>query len=458
MKTSRLILLLWVVMLVASGCSRAPASPKTGAASLDHRFVVWLGANAPPAPELGKLAGIGVDEVVIDAGEVDMGGGVPVLRLASIPDLPKSLPFGVLLRIKRTPASQVEKLAAPVWSALEDAWKEVGGAREILVDLGATPEGTEQFLRRLAAVSGARVLPVLTTAQLAEGRARSVVSSAGGCVVLLAGNLAAIRAGAKASGLAFEDQLAPLVGLGIRPRAAVVLAPRTSPQLQGWGEDIEPLTRPSAATLSTPRDFSWAFTVRHALTWSERFWKSGDRLDVTWMDAMQLNQILHEVTAMRLPALEGWDIVGLPPSGRALGMGLDAFSAYFSGEGPAPAVRVQAERSGRRVRVTLENPTPFCSAVSSFGTWVEVAVARGILSATKRGTFDRVLLGSRKAGKWRSLSSGEADAVRFFDSYIAPGEEARSAWVRLPSSRARFTVRWRVLLSTGEAQSGTFNR
>jgi len=120
-------------------------------------------------------------------------------------------------------------------------------------------------------------------------------------------------------------------------------------------------------------------------------------------------------------------------------------------------VRVQATRSGRRVRVTLQNPTPFCSAVSSFGTWVEVAVARGILSATERGTFDRVLLGSRKSGKWRPLSSSGADAVRFFDSYVAPGEEARSEWVRLPSNRARFTVRWRVLLSTGEALSGTLH-
>jgi hypothetical protein len=135
-------------------------------------------------------------------------------------------------------------------------------------------------------------------------------------------------------------------------------------------------------------------------------------------------------------------------------MGREALVRYLAGEGPGPSPEVTAERSGRSVRVRLSNPTPFGSAVTSVGNFVEISVAAGALVAEDRGDFDGVELGTSRGGEFRSSAAGRFDTVRLVETYLAPGEALDSGWVRLPSTSSDVAIRWQVMVMSGERLVG----
>ncbi|NOZ77693.1 MAG: hypothetical protein GXP48_00660 [Acidobacteria bacterium] len=439
--------------LVLLGCGRSHPATVKQPQQAERRCTVWLQGASLPSETFGELTRLGVDEVVLDAGSVDLGAGVPVMRVNARPAIPGGMPFGALVHVKRPPEKTIARLARPVWEGLKGAWPGIVHARELLLDLPRTPAGTAAFVTGLSGAARMPVIPVLSVAEASSGPGKALARAAGGCVVLLAGNLGAFRPGAAVSDQPFSDQLAPLAGTGLCPRAAIVLTPRVSPDPGTWPDDVEPLSHPGVADLSTPEDFDWAFHLKRGITWSGKTWKRGDTIEASWLGAARLNADLHELTNVTLPEVGGWDLVGVTAKPVAMGMGLSTLKAYLKGEGPAPDVTVKVERSGRKVRVTLRNPTPFCSALSSFGNWVEVSIPRGLVAVSKRGSFDRLTLGSLRSGTWRAVTGG-TNAVRFFDTFVAPGETARSGWIRVPSWRTAVTVRWRLLVSTGETISG----
>ena len=104
--------------------------------------------------------------------------------------------------------------------------------------------------------------------------------------------------------------------------------------------------------------------------------------------------------------------------------------------------------------VRVVNDSLFRTAVTGFGNWIQVELVSGALVASSRGDFDRVILGSVKTGEWRPNPPGGPDAVRFVETYIAPGEELTTGSIRLPSSRSSVVVRWEILLSDGSTVSG----
>ncbi len=454
MKTRWLAGISLAAVLALAGCNRERPAQVRQPQQPERRCTVWLRGAELPGEAFGELARLGVDEVVLDAGSADLGAGVPVMRAEAHPGgIPAGIPFGALVHLVRPPHKGIGGLARPVWAGLKGAWPEIVHAHELLLDLARIPAGASEFVAGLSRAAHVPVIPVLSQRQAASEPGQQLAKAAGGCVVLLAGNLASFRPGLKSENTAFAEQLAPLSGIGVRPRAAIVLTPAVSPDPGVWPDDVEPLSHPAAAGLSTPQDFDWGFRLKRSMTWSGKTWKRGDTIEASWIDASQLNADLHELTNMALPAIGGWDLVGVPSKEVAMGIGLNTLKAYLKGEGPEPEIAVNADRSGRRVRVTLTNPTPFCSTLSSFGNWVEIAVTRGSLTASRKGSFDRLALGRRQDGTWQMVSGG-ANAVRFFDAYVAPGEDVRSGWVLLPSRRAAVTVRWHVLLSTGETLSG----
>jgi hypothetical protein len=71
-----------------------------------------------------------------------------------------------------------------------------------------------------------------------------------------------------------------------------------------------------------------------------------------------------------------------------------------------------------------------------------------------RGSFDSIELGTRQRGEWKALVGEVADAVRFRETHIGPGEQLTTGSVRLTATRARARVRWHVLLSSGQEVSG----
>ena len=105
----------------------------------------------------------------------------------------------------------------------------------------------------------------------------------------------------------------------------------------------------------------------------------------------------------------------------------------------------------------LANTSVFRSAITGFGNWLQVELASGALVATSRGDFDRITLGTMDRGEWRPNPSGGPDAVRYVETYLAPGEELKTGSIRLPSSRSRVVVRWQVQLSDGSALTGVVN-
>jgi hypothetical protein len=68
-----------------------------------------------------------------------------------------------------------------------------------------------------------------------------------------------------------------------------------------------------------------------------------------------------------------------------------------------------------------------------------------------------VVLGTAEGGEWRPNPSGGPNAVRFVETYLAPGEEIETGKVRLPSSRSKVTVRWQVQVSDGSAVTGVID-
>jgi hypothetical protein len=61
-----------------------------------------------------------------------------------------------------------------------------------------------------------------------------------------------------------------------------------------------------------------------------------------------------------------------------------------------------------------------------------------------------------RQGEWQPRYVGVANAVRFFENYVAPGEEITTGNVRISSPKAKYRVRWQVALSSGENLTGEY--
>lgn len=436
-----------------AGCGGEPA-PASVSPAFSHRSVMWLTQGDLDSDWADRLAAAGVDEIAVRVGRVDLGGALPVVRLTSRPNIAGSTPVAVVLRIDQAHAGQEPSGAKALWQAVSSALKDSVSPAEVLLDLPTVPPEFSPFVAALSRTAGVQVVPVVTVAQLQLQPVLDLIRSSRSAVVLAYGSLAELRPGTTASVLPLSAQLAPLAGLGVALRVGVVLKPRTVPPIATWGDDLDALCNSRSVRISTDSELDRTFLFSRALSWSGVDWKPGSSVAVRWTDAARLDAALGEITNLSVPDVSGWDLISLPPPGNRLGMGREALLAYLSGEGPAPRPEVRIEKSEQSVRVVLANPTRFSSAVSTYATWAEVAVDNGSLAAEDSGEFDRFMLGSRRNGGWRPATGGGADAVRFYERYLAPGEEIVSGPVRLLSPDSRLVVRWSLTLTTGEVMTG----
>jgi hypothetical protein len=416
-------------------------------------MAVWLGPEGLDPVAAAELQRVGVDEVVVRRGSVSLAGGVPVLRLQQpVPPVATSLPVGLALTLEGTPASLDPELADRVWAAMA---AELGGdaPAEILLDLPTISSGLDLFVVRLAAVANMPVVPILFPGQLAERRAVQLVAAAGSCLVPVFGEVGVLRPGTEAAVAALEEQLAPLAETGARVRVGVVLAPLTEPALAHWGEPVDALCEDEATEISTSTRLDRTFTFRREANWSGRTWHRGETLAARWLDPARLNAHLAEIGRLVLPEVGGFDLIPLPPTPQALGMGRETLLRYLAGEGPVPDLAVRPSRSGAGVSVRVDNPSAFGTALSSSGNWVEVSVESGALVAEARGSFDRILLGTARDGQWHQGTFAGVNAVRFVENMIGAGESVQTGLVRV-GGRGRVLVRWQMVLSTGETLSG----
>jgi hypothetical protein len=417
-------------------------------------MVVWLDEGGVDAETAGRLAASGVDQVVVRRGTILVSGPAPVVQLLSKPMVEGPIPTAVALEVRGLGSKIYDYAADAVWSALE---ADLGGqlASELILDLPDTGPAAADFVSRLAEKSGLAVVPMLSIFQLQTDAGRAAAKAAHRCIVPVFGSQTADLRGLDDLGSQpLRERLAAIRDLGVRVRIAVALRPRTDPKVAAWAEDVDPLTDGEIAEIKRTSTLDRSFVIRRTLTWGGVAFAAGQTLAVSWVDTGKLHLYLGESQRLVLPELEGWDLVSLPPPGSNLGLDREELIRYLAGEGPDPAVDVQVRRSGRSVTVSVVNASPFRSAVTGFGNWVQLELEKGALVASSRGGFDRVVLGSVRNGEWRPNPPGGPDAVRFVETYLAPGEELETGTIRLPSSRSTVTVRWQVQLSDGRTIGG----
>jgi hypothetical protein len=326
---------------------------------------------------------------------------------------------------------------------------------EIILDLRRTPAGVSGFVGRLSAVSGVPVVPLLTVDQLREREAVRTARAARACLVPLYGTrYPSVRGIGQLASESLAEKLAPLAQTGVRVRLGVSLHPVADPELPTWGEDLNPLTETENATVSTSSTLDRTFVFARQMEWSGRSWSAGDRVALGWMDPSRLDASLGEMDRLILPELAGWDLMPLPPEDGGLGISMEGLIRYLGGEGPGPSVEVGVDRSGSMLVVTLSNPSPFPSAVAGVSNWIEVSVESSSVVVQDRGEFDRTVLGSMPGGEWQPRYIGVANAVRFYENYVAPGEVISTGKIRLASTKIAVRVRWQVALSSGENLTG----
>jgi hypothetical protein len=421
-----------------------------------RRLVLWLGEAGLDVETAERMRAAGVDEVVVRPGSIDLAGLAPVLRFRTMPPIEGAIPVAIALEVQAVRPGLDRAAAEAVWRAIEG---ELDGAipAEVILDLRQLTEGFHVFVGNLTTVSGVSVVPLLSFEQLQTDEGKRTAVAARSCVVPAFGtDVADLRGVGELDPLPLGKKLEPLVGSGVRVRLAVVVTPRTDPTLDGVGDDLDPLTR--AATVSTTSTLDRTFTFEQGLEWSGRNWEAGDTVAVRWVDAARLNAALTEIHRLMLPEVAGWDLVSLPPEGRALGLGRETLLRYLEGEGPGPDVEIEVERDGRNLRVSLVNSSPFVTAVTNYGNWVQVSIEEGLIRARDRGSFDGLRLGIARGDDWQEGDLDQFNGVRFSEVYVGPQERISSGSIRLPSSRSRVTVRWNLSLSDGSTVTGQIER
>ncbi len=451
------LILAALTVCAAAGCggSGNGTGGRVSDATRPRRLVIWIGPEGLDSEWAERLQRVGVDGLVMTRGRVLVRDRTPVLRLDPPPPIAGSIPVAVALRIEIEADEVDPAVASALWDGLvaDPDWV---APSEIVVDLPRVVPGTAELVHALAETSATPVVPVLTVDQLALPDAEEVVRQTGTCLVPSFGTGASWLRGLDGSPAVdpLRERLDGLIASGARVRIGISTVPRTDPPVDGWGDDLGPLTDGSSAEVSTTSTLDRTFVFRRPLDWSGRRWAAGERVAVRWIDASRLDAAFEESARIVLPEIAGWDVVHLPPRPQGLGMGREAMVRYLAGEGPGPSPEVTADRSGRSVRVRLANPTPFGSAVTSVGNFVEISVASGALVAEDRGEFDGVELGTSRGGDFRSAAAGRYDAVRLVETYLAPGEALDSGPIRLPTASSDVTIRWQVMVMSGERLVG----
>lgn len=441
-----------IATLVSCGDPQLVGNVSTEPNVRARQSVVWLGAEGLDPDTAAQLKYAGVDEVVARFGSISLSAEVSVPTLVPLPPIAGDIPVGLALRVQGSQAPDSANTRA-LWHAMAARTGNVRPA-ELLLDMPSIPEGADEFVVHLTREAGVPVTPILTPSQLGARATQRLVAAAGGCVVPVFGEIGMVRDGAVPSTNPLVEQLAPLAGTGARVRVGIVLMPVTQPPLGSWGEDLNPLTEGSAVDSSPSSGLDRSFVFREPMAWSGRQWRQGAKVEVRWIDAARLHRYLAECGHMGLPELGGWDFIALPPAPIALGMGRETLWRFLAGEGPKPDIHVSVgSRRGEPI-VTIENRSPFATALSSFGNWVELAIEGDYLVAQERGDFDRIDLGVRRGGSWESSTVDNINSVRLFEFYLGPHESVTSGPIRLGRRASDPVVRWRMVLHTGEVLDG----
>jgi hypothetical protein len=444
-----------VPIVVCTACDGGRANLRNvEVAPVPRRTVVWLTDEGIDVDAATRLAEVGVDELVVRRGSILLSDSAPVVQLRQAPPVDGPIPVAIALEVKGLSADVPEGAADAVWAGLAADFGDRLPA-ELILDLPVLGERAPDFVARLARVSGLAVVPILSLSQIEQPLGGDVAKAAHGCIVPVFGAQSAdLRGVGGQATQSLADKLASIAGLGVRVRVGIALRPKTDPPVRDWAQDVDLLTDDRNASIMRTSTLDRSFVAKRSFDWAGQSWSTGETIAVAWVDTPRLSSFLVDCHRLVLPEAVGWDLVTLPPIGSNLGLGREELIRFLDGKGPAPELDAEIQRSGRNLTVELINQGIFRSTITGFGNWLQVELESGMVVASSRGAFDRIILGSTTTGDWRPNPEGQPNAVRFLETYVAPGETLKTGTIRLPSSRSRVTVRWHVQLSDGSVVEG----
>jgi len=439
--------LLFLILVLSAGCGGQQMQSVCVVDQGGRNLALWVNSDFG-VEEAERVQNMGVNELVVYRGLVDMRAGTPVLKMIRPPDSGDVLPTVPFLGLQVGNAvlgkKEAEFLSRVLQSSLD------GGGEKLILDLRELPEGISDFIAYLKEISERRVIPLLSRQQLSEKEGLATAVAAGEIVLPLYGSAGPGFRGMNGQrNLSLKKNLASLRSSGIRIRVGIGLKPLSEPRFPGWGGSLNQLSEDLAKSVPAT-GLDRAFVFRKSCLWGRKKWKAGDRIELRWMDSARLSQAFNESNALILPEISGWDLFGFPPAGQTAGLSRAGLLAYMAGRGPAPEISIKVEKSGPYVTVHLINRGPFISAFSKSGNWMEFSIPRGSLVVRNKGSFDSVVLGSFRSGSWKRGIADGVDAIRFYEDFIGNREELTTGKIILPSSRTKYRVKSRILLSDGQ--------
>ena len=416
---------------------------------LGHR--VWLLGGVPDAGTVGTLRAAGVQGFCLPAGKVEIGDAVARFEA----DLPSNLS-----------ALGGTTVSAVVW--VEGELRRGGDPARFVVQLGAVEgrlpgsgslilvarhfgEGLPDFAMGVAEKLRRPVELALPAADLA---AHLPVGGWKGVqpLVFAFGNPPAL--GLPGSTVQ-DDRLAldALDSRGVPYRVAIVVAPLARPAPGPGGASLAMLTR-AGVSAYRPGSRGDVFVLQRSLDWGGVLLSPKDQVEVEAFDTARLDRDLAHLLRPVRPGLEGWDTVGLPSPEPAIGLSREALLDYLRGGGPGPLPVIATSWVGNKLLLTLLNPTPHASAVSSTGNWLELHVLPGQVGDVQIGDFNGLEFGRLEGGTLHSTVLREAAILRFYVSYLAPQARIAGASVSFLGRPTQPRGRWGVRLGDGREVVG----
>lgn len=438
-----------LIVRAAAASFLAAIAALAGERQVTHR--VWLLGGVPDAGVISALRAANVRGFCVPAGKVTLGDGVSHFEA----DVPSDLgalagsPIHVAIWVE----GELRRGGDPARFAVQLAAIEgkVGTDGSLVLVSRRWGEGLVEFASKVAA----RVRrPVELALPLGELLAHAPRGGWQGVrpLAFCFGNPEAFALPASTT----QDDREGLDALDARHvsyRVAIVVLPRVAPPPGPAGGALAMLAHGGVATFQ-PGASGDVFVLKRSLDWGGVLLGPGQRVEIDAYDTARYHRDLGLALRPARAGLEGWDTVALPAAEPTIGLSREALLDYLRGGGPAPAPDVGTSWSGNRLELTLRNPTPHASAVSSTGNWLELRVEPGQVADVQMGEFDGLEFGRLEGGTLRSTVLREASVLRFYVTYLAPGARVAGASVTFMPRSAPPRARWGVRLGDGRDVDG----
>jgi hypothetical protein len=459
-------------------CSGGGDTPRKAAGS-----GLWIAAEEPGEPlsaaALARLGEAGVRELFLAAGRLESTGAAPKVSALPLSAAPGRTPATLVISGNWSggdgePSSQAAALAASLTTlatrAREAGWVPLG----FHFDPGFGAERDSESLERWGELLAALRDKVDRTLFLSAGLHRGELAADGArkvarAVDFLVANLYGQRPGEAKEAAAWdlsqvEAALRQLDKLGRDYLVEVVTVGQARhDSVAGGAAAAEATTRGSLGELvrSPLLELSHGFTLETIDGRTYRFevqrpgrvlgWTvaRGDTVSVLQLDSHNLEEYRRRAETLDLKHRLGDVFHRLPVAGEGFALTVDNLVGALA-PGPARATLALTleplDRSGRRYRVVIENPSAEPTDVATLSSnFVEIVAPGGVIGKVDPGEFYRWEMFRETPDGERLRTFRRAGVLRLYGRYLGPGERKQSGVIELsadqpPTAYAEFLL------------------